>query len=82
MDGQPTGAWDYRILAHGEGFHFEIHEVYYDGQGKPIGYTENSVVSADDAEGIAWVLDKMKEAAQKPILSAERFPEEWPPKEE
>ena len=72
-------SWNHRILAHkdGEDWFFQIHEVHYDGD-KPIGYTENGVsVGAESIEGIHWVLDRMRECANKPILSAENFPKEW-----
>jgi len=74
--------WNHRVLAHkdGDNWCFQIHEVYYDDEGKPNGYTLNSVsVSAETPEGIHWVLEKMKECTTKPILSVENFPEEWNP---
>ena len=73
-------SWNYRILAHedGDDLFFQIHEVYYDEEGKVNGYTENGViVGAESIEGINWVLDKMKECANKPILSVHNFPNEW-----
>lgn len=70
-------SWNHRILAHKDGdeMYFEIHEVYYDKEGKPDSYTANGVsVGAESLDGIKWVLDKMKECLDKPILSAENFP--------
>lgn len=72
--------WNYRILAHrdGEDWYFQIHEVYYGDDEKPNGYTANGVsVGAESLEGVNWVLSKMKECVKKPILSVEKFPEEW-----
>ena len=72
--------WNHRILAHtdGEDWFFQIHEVSYDKQGNPNSYTEQGVsVGADSIEGIVWILDKMKECLNKPILSAVDFPKEW-----
>jgi len=72
-------SWNHRILAHkdGDGMYFQIHEVYYDKDGKPDGYTANSVsVGAESLDGINWVLDKMKECTNKPILLADDFPNE------
>ncbi len=72
--------WSYRILAHknGDECFFQIHEVYYDNKNKPNSYTAEGVsVGADSIEGINWVLDKMKECVNKPIISVENFPNEW-----
>lgn len=72
--------WNYRILAHknGDEIYFQIHEVYYDKDGKPNGYTENgSMVYAYSLNDITWVLDKMKDCANKPILLAYDFPNEY-----
>lgn len=72
-------SWNHRILAHkdGDGMYFQIHEVYYDKDGKPDGYTANGVsVGAESLDGINWVLDKMKECTNKPILLADDFPNE------
>mgnify|MGYP001030655988 FL=1 len=76
--------WNHRILAHKDGdeMYFQIHEVYYDKDGKPDGYTANGVsVGAESLDGINWVLDKMKECLEKPILSVENFPETFKTKE-
>ena len=72
--------WNHRILAHKDGdeMYFQIHEVYYDKDGKPDGYTANGVsVGAESLDGIKWVLDKMKECANKPVLLADDFPNEY-----
>jgi hypothetical protein len=73
-------SWNHRILAHKarEDWFFQIHEVYYEKNGIPYGYTKDGVsVGAESVEGIHWVLDRMRECANKPILSAENFPNEW-----
>ena len=73
-------SWNYRILAHkdGDDWFFQIHEVYYDEEGKAHSYTANGVsVGAESIEDINWVLDKMKECVNKPILSVDNFPNEW-----
>ncbi len=72
--------WNHRILAHkkGEETYFEIHEVYYNKEGKPYSYTEKGVsIIGEDLEEVNWVLDKMKECVNKPILSADDFPKEY-----
>ena len=73
-------SWNHRILAHKDGdeTYYQIHEVYYDKNGNPESYTANGVsVGAESLEGINWVLDKMKECVNKPILSIEDFPNEY-----
>jgi hypothetical protein len=76
--------WNYRLLAHQEfnGVAFAIHEVYYDDNGNEVSYTENGVpVLSETSDGIIWVLDRMKEAADKPILwHGDDFPNEYKPK--
>jgi len=72
--------WNHRVLAHkdGDDWYFQIHEVFYDKDNIPESYTKDGIsVGAEDLEGITWVLDKMKECLNKPILSAENFPKEW-----
>jgi len=72
--------WNYRILAHKEDdeMYFKIHEVQYDKNGKPISHNSNGViVGSESLEGINWVLDKMKECTNKPILLAGDFPNEY-----
>ena len=73
--------WNHRVLAHedGEDMYFEIHEVYYNEENIPNGYTENGVsVGAENIKGIKWVLNKMNECADKPILYAgDKFPDEY-----
>ena len=73
-------SWNHRILAHehkGE-VYLQIHEVYYNTKGVPHSHTyKGTSVAAKDIEGIKWVLDKMKECADKPILSVDSFPKEY-----
>ena len=73
--------WNHRILAHedGEGMYFQIHEVYYDKEGTPNGYSTNAVsVGGDTINSITWTLNKMKECRGKPVLFAgDKFPNEY-----
>ena len=72
--------WNHRILAHKDGdeIYFQIHEVFYDKNGKPKSYTANGIsVGAESLNGINWVLEKMKESTAKPILLADDFPSEY-----
>lgn len=74
--------WNHRVLAHkdGDDYYFQIHEVYYDENGIPNSYTANGVsVGGESLEAINWVLYKMRECINKPILSKENFPHEWLP---
>ena len=71
--------WNHRILAHeqhGE-VYFQIHEVYYNEDGVPNGYTKNPIhVGGESLKAITWTLNKMKESRSKPILFAgDKFPQ-------
>jgi len=72
-------SWTYRILVHnvlGEQV-FRVHEVYY-SEGKPVSYTQNPVsVEGESIDDVLLVLDRMKRCTERPILSAENFPEVW-----
>ena len=74
-------SWNYRILAHEteDDFYLQIHEVYYDENGIPDGYTEKPVnVGGDDIKEILRVIDKMKDCTEKSILFAgDEFPKEY-----
>ena len=74
-------SWNHRVIAHqyeGGEVYFHIHEVYYDHNKIPNGYTRNPVVvSGEDLKSIKWNLNKMKECLKKPILKAWDFPNEY-----
>jgi hypothetical protein len=68
-------SWSYRVIrvpneTSKSGYSFAIHEVYYsESSGEPRSWTEHSVeVSAEDLDGLRWVLDRMQDALSKPIL--------------
>ncbi len=73
-------SWNYRVLAHRYigTISLQIHEVYYDDNGVPVGHTENGVsVNGDDLHSLELRLDRMKIALSKPILMAgDEFPKE------
>jgi hypothetical protein len=73
--------WNYRILAHkhNNDIYFQIHEVYYNDQGIPNGYTKNPcTIGSDNIDGIKFSLTKIVECTEKPILWAgENFPNEY-----
>ena len=80
LDNQTRLSYDYRVIAHEyiKGYVFSIHTVYYDEDHNPISYSENSVcVEREDMEEIHALLDKMRDATFKPILSADNFPDEF-----
>jgi hypothetical protein len=82
---QDKMSWNHRILVTEHEYigqmtkYFQIHEVYYDNEGKPNGYTANAIdVGGEDVESIEWTLNKMKEALTKPKLWGDnKFPKEY-----
>lgn len=69
--------WNHRVIKRKDGDkeYFGIHEVHYDENGKPGACTENAI-SIDYYESLAdvlWVLDRMREALDKPVLNYEDF---------
>jgi len=72
--------WNHRILAHKykDQVQLQIHEVYYDENNKPKLYTKNPTkVYGENLQEINWVLEKMKECINKPILWGDnKFPQE------
>lgn len=75
-------SWNYRVIEFICPVSTErwqaIHEVHYDSEGRPISYSEGAacVISSDDGgneAGLAWVLDRMREALDKPVLVERDF---------
>ena len=84
--------WNYRILATViddldiQDVRFTIHEVHYDDNNEPVGFTENSIIPvafisepSDPIESIDWQLEAMKLALKKPVLDYNNFPNEYFP---
>ena len=68
------GYWNYRVLEKGsEDYkYYEIHEVYYDADGKIIAWTENPVdLHIEAVADIKFLMKRFKKAAKKPILRIE-----------
>jgi len=74
--------WNYRVLEFVDPANDEpwqaIHEVYYDADGLPESYSEGpAVVMSHDAGNnkadLGLVLDKMREALEKPALVESDF---------
>jgi hypothetical protein len=80
-------SWNYRVVRHldptePQGYVFAMHEVHYDDQGKPVAMTERPCgIVSDKVFGLSEILNKMREAFEKPVLNAEDIastPEEAP----
>jgi hypothetical protein len=78
--------WNHRVIVteekdpSGESYpYFRVHEVYYDENGVPDGYTANPIsISGEDMESLNWTVDRIKESLPKPPLwGGERFPMEF-----
>jgi hypothetical protein len=77
--------WNYRVLKFEEIFHegqsiqreqwYEIVEVYYDDEGKPMMYGRRTL-SAETLDGLQEEADRMLMAVSKPVLDATLFDEE------
>lgn len=61
-------SWNYRIIAH-EGY-YAVHEVYYNSDKKPNGYTKNPVSLWDeDIDGINIIIENiLSDISKYPVL--------------
>ncbi len=75
-------SWNYRVIEFVCPMSNEtwqaIHEVFYDEHGMPESYGEDPAsVTSSDSNGnqadLGWVLDKMREALDKPVLVERDF---------
>ena len=67
-------SWNYRLLKmkDGEDDFYQIHEVYYDKQGKVKGYTKNgATVAGNDIADVKSVLMKMLSCLEKDVIKYE-----------
>lgn len=70
--------WNFRVMelidSDGEPYH-EIREIYYDENGKLNGYVDHAaeISSVGGLAGLAWVLDRMREALEKPVVRERDF---------
>ena len=65
------GYWNYRVLEKGTNDYkyYEIHEVYYDADGKIIAWTENPVdLHIEAVADIKFLMKRFKKAAKKTVL--------------
>jgi hypothetical protein len=70
------GSWDRRVVVmtaenDGEPL-FALREVFYNQDGMPIGHGEPSVMS-ETMDGLAKLLDHMREALAQPALKPQDF---------
>jgi hypothetical protein len=78
-------AWNYRVI-HSSGVHggepwdyFAIHEVYYKKEESPddvprsCSSDPDTVGSEEGVEGLRWILTKMLESLDKPVLEMKFF---------
>lgn len=71
-------SWNYRVIAvdYGDDVEYGIHEVFYTGD-TPVAYTEEPVpVIGNTPEELAFTLEYMKQALDRPILTYEDFGED------
>ncbi len=74
-------SWDYRVIEFVDpsgDLWRGIFEVFYDERGRPRQYSENpACVQSSDSDGnekaLEWVLDRMREALEKPVLVEQNF---------
>ena len=65
------GYWNYRVLEKGtdDYKYYEIHEVYYDADGKIVAWTENPVdLYIESISDIKFLMKSFKKAAKKTVL--------------
>lgn len=75
-------SWNYRLMVQPDGsggIWFEIHEVYYNEEGKPESYTTNPTdVSGNNINDIIFTLNEMRKVLNTPTLwMGDKFPEEF-----
>lgn len=68
--------WNYRVMTLNRGESYEIHEVYYNEEGRPSMYSANSVKPfGENIEDLTQNLQWMLKALQKSVLTPQDFPE-------
>lgn len=72
--------WNYRVIEfvspEGETWR-AIHEVHYCDGVSPTSYSIDAATVIEDEgarEGMSWVLDRIREALDKPVLTKRDFP--------
>lgn len=71
--------WNYRVMAteYKGDIVLQVHEVYYNDKGVPSSYSdEPSTIGGENIEEIKDIIQKLEEAANRPILwTGEKFPD-------
>lgn len=72
-------SWNHRVMKHIDPVNKEewldIHEVYYHKDGQHHSYTKDAIDPCGSNIGeLRWVLTKMLECLDKPVLTEEDFP--------
>ena len=68
-------SWNYRVMTLDGGKSYEIHEVYYNEDGKPRAYTMNAVKPfGEDLRELRQDLMWMMKALDMPALTLQDFP--------
>ena len=65
------GWWNYRVIEKGsEDYkYYEVHEVYYDADGKIIAWTENPIdLHIEAVADIKFLMKRFKKAVKKTVL--------------
>lgn len=72
---------EYRVLVKRVGlnnFQYQVHEVFFNENKKPVGYSSPSQIISNSEPDLAQKLDIIKEATQKPLLwYGKNFPQEF-----
>ena len=64
--------WNHRVLRYEDGT-FGIHEVYYNDDGEPWGFTESPAAEGDNPEELIETLTRMVACIAEPVLNYEDF---------
>jgi hypothetical protein len=80
MHRQARRYWNYRVMRVispelPEEPMYQIHEVHYEGDKPRMVMVNPAPVMSEDVAGMRWVLDKMREALDKPVLDYETLEE-------
>jgi hypothetical protein len=69
-------SWNYRVVRFteivGDEEFYEIKEVFYDNNGKPVGYSDANC-GADTYEGLFKCMSMMQSAHAKPVIDESEF---------
>ena len=66
--------WNYRVINTGDGF--ELHEVYYDENDKPMSRTADYILYGETVDEIRNALLMMLRDIEKPVLDDKEFKSE------